>query len=120
MEEWEPCFSYVALGQPVEAARLLARRPEQPALRAASEVCMAAGESGLALQYAQRYVMRCNVEWNWEGAKELTRQHQSFKVGRDGWRDSVCDMLSCSWKAVHVGNYLSFPLAVTCSDHMRP
>lgn len=72
--------SHIALGQHVEAARLIASRPDLPALKAATEICLAAGEVDTAVTYAQKYVTQCQQLWDWDLAGQLTDLHQRFKV----------------------------------------
>ena len=73
--------SYLAIREPLEAARILARRTDQSALRAALLVCLAANQLDAAKMYGRKYVQQCLLTFDWTAAKEVVQSHECFKVG---------------------------------------
>lgn len=74
--------SYLAIREPLEAARILARRTDQSALRAAVLICLAANQLEAAKMYGRKYIQQCLMVFDWTAVKEVLQAHPCFKVNQ--------------------------------------
>ena len=72
--------SYLALRMPNEAAAVLARRSDCQALRAATHVCLVAGEMSSFKNFAERFIQECLIIGDWLSVSEVLGWHTSLKV----------------------------------------
>ena len=68
------------MNQPVEAAKLLARRADLSSLRTAIHVTLAANEIDDAKVHGQKYIRQCLVKCDWASAFDVAQSHDCFKV----------------------------------------
>lgn len=73
-------FSYVAIKQVREAAKILARRTDQQSLRAAAHMNFIASENQEGLIYAQKVVHHHLVSKNWAKIHEFCEESKQLKV----------------------------------------
>ena len=77
-------FSYLSLSEPLEAARMLLRRSDLTALRAATYVALTSGDLEVTSTYATKFVTQCMLSWDWELAADVISQHECFMVRGGG------------------------------------
>ncbi|XP_013417476.1 gem-associated protein 5 [Lingula anatina] len=71
---------YLALKQPLEAAKLMARRADHSGLAAAAHVTISANEVEAGMVYAQRYVQECLAGCDWCSAVMFSKSAEQFTV----------------------------------------
>lgn len=74
--------SHLCLRQPLEAARLLARRADLPSICTALDVCLAARETSAAATYAKKYVQQTLLVLDWPAADQVAGMDEKLQALR--------------------------------------
>ena len=72
--------SFIALKDPINAGKLLARRSDQASLRCAAHVCLAANEIEAGRTYALKFMLESHMTGNWADAVEISQLHNCLQV----------------------------------------
>ena len=72
--------SYLAIRNPVEAARVLTKRSDQSALTSAIDILLTANELETAKVYGQKLIQKCLHACDWLTAATTIQSHACFKV----------------------------------------
>lgn len=73
-------LSLLALKKAPEAAKLLVRRNDLPALKTAIQITLTANEEFTSRTYATKYLQDCQLKYKWATALEISQLHDTIKV----------------------------------------